>query len=48
MSIKVDRTCPRCRAWRMHWAAKKGLWWFITCVECGHEWKGRLKVEEYT
>ena len=49
--VKVDRKCPRCYAHRYHFAnrkqAGKKFVVRITCAECGHDWKGRHKKDEW-
>lgn len=44
--VKVVRTCPRCRTHAYHWGNDKGIKHRIACVNCGHEWAGRIKKEE--
>ena len=46
--MKIERTCPRCRAWRYHQCRREGAKaaCLVRCAECGHRWRGRLTSDE--
>lgn len=44
--VKVVRTCPRCRNRAYQWGNDKGIANRIACVNCGHEWQGRIRRDE--
>ena len=44
--IRVDRVCPRCRFHGYHRGNDMGRKHWISCINCGHEWKGRITKDE--
>lgn len=50
MVVKVERTCPRCRARLYHWVVQRfvraGAAVRLQCAACAHRWLGRLKPVE--
>lgn len=44
--VKVDRRCPRCGHHAYHWGNVQGIKHRIGCVNCGHEWRGRIRKDE--
>ncbi len=50
--VRLDRHCPRCCAHRNHTARRRKEGGrhvvSITCAECGHDWAGRFRREEWS
>lgn len=46
LPVKVERTCPRCRTRAYQRGNDKGIVNRIACVNCGHEWTGRIRNDE--
>jgi hypothetical protein len=46
LSVKVERTCPRCRTRAYQRGNDRGIADRIACVNCGHEWTGRIRKDE--
>lgn len=44
--VKVNRECPRCHVRAYQWGNDKGIPNLIVCVNCGHEWVGRIRRDE--
>lgn len=46
LPVKVERTCPRCRCHAYQFGNDRGIANRIACVNCGHEWVGRIRPDE--
>jgi len=46
LPVKVVRTCPRCRTRAYQRGNDRRVANLISCVNCGHEWTGRIRNDE--
>ena len=46
-SLRLVRTCPRCKRRMHHWAQRKIHNVQISCGDCGHQWAGRFLLDEW-
>lgn len=44
--VKLVRRCPRCRKYAYQQGNFHGIFNRIACVNCGHEWQGRITAQE--